>query len=335
MEQNRKITIQDIAEKAKVSKSTVSRVLTSTARVADDKRAAVLKAMDELNYRPNIFARGLASGQSLTIGVLTQNFGSPFFDAILRGILQGLNGSSYSAIFTDGRWQAEMEEEALRTLLGRQVDGVIVVGGFSPGATLARVGEQAPIIVVGRRIAELADRCIWVDNYQAAYDVTRYLLDAGHRRIAHIAGTLSHEDAVARRDGYMRALQDAGIAVNRALIVEGDFRSHSGLMAVEMLFTRGEPFSAIFAANDQMAVGARLALHRRGIRVPQDVALVGFDNQVDSAYMVPPLTTVNQPAVEMGEAAARAMLQLLKHQPVQLPVFRTELVIRESVVRLQ
>jgi LacI family transcriptional regulator len=335
MEQNRKVTIQDIAEKANVSKSTVSRVLTSATPVADDKRAAVLQAMDELNYRPNIFARGLASGQSLTIGVLTQNFGSPFYDTILRGILQGLNSSGYSAIFTDGRWQAEVEEEALQTLLGRQVDGVIIVGGYSQGPALARVAEQLPLIVVGRRLRELPDRCLWVDNFEAAYDVTRYLLDAGHRSIAHIAGPQSHQDAADRYRGYAYALRDAGVPENKELVVEGDFRSQSGLMAVEMLLTRGETFSAIFAANDQMALGARLALHRRGIRVPQDVSLVGFDNQDDGAYMIPPLTTVNQPAVEMGDTAARAMLRLLKDKSIELPVFGTELILRESVARLR
>lgn len=335
MDRNKKITIQDIADKANVSKSTVSRVLTSSSRVADDKRAAVLKAMDELNYQPNIFARGLASGQSLTIGVLTQNFGSPFYDAILRGILQGLDGSGYSAIFTDGRWQKDLEEQALQTMVGRHVDGVIVVGGHCDGATLAGVAEQVPLLVVGRRVTELDGRCIWMDNMLAAYAATRYLLDNGHRNIAHISGTPSHEDAVARRAGYLRALEEAGIPLNDALMVEGDFLSQSGLMAVEMLLTRGAVFSAIFAANDQMAAGARLALHRRGIRVPQDVSLVGFDNVAEAAYMIPPLTTVNQPATEMGETAARAMLQLLRDRPIDLPVFATELILRESVARLR
>ncbi len=335
MDQNKTITIQDIADRANVSKSTVSRVLTRATPVADDKRAAVLRAMEELDYRPNIFARGLSTGRSLTIGVLTQNFGSPFYDAILRGVLQGLDGSDYSAIFTDGRWQTDLEEEALQTLLGRQVDGLIVVGGSSQTSTLARVANEVPTIVVARRLPELADRCLWVDNAEAAYVATRYLSDAGHRNIAHIAGNLAHGDAVARRRGYLNALTDAGLRSNEKLIVEGDFRSQSGVMAVETLIARGAPFSAIFAANDQMAIGARLALYRRGIRVPEDISLVGFDNLGDAAYMIPPLTTVNQPAVEMGEAAASAMLQLLREHPIELPVFHAELVIRESVARVR
>ena len=217
---------------------------------------------------------------------------------------------------------ADVQQAAFRALTDMQVhlntdfNGKFLFSGAS-------VGNQP----IDLNLSNLA-------NFQAAYDATRYLLDNGHRRIAHIAGALAHDDAAARRDGYVCALEDAGIAVNDDWIIEGDFLSQSGLLAVEMLFTRGALFSAIFAANDQMAAGARLALHRRGIRVPQDVTLIGFDNVADAAYMIPPLTTVNQPAAEMGETAANAMLQLLKGKAIELPVFTTELVLRESVARL-
>lgn len=333
MEPNRRKTIQDIADKANVSKSTVSRVLTGSTRVAEDKRAAVLSAMAELDYQPNIFARGLAGGQSLTVGVLTQNFGSPFYDAILRGILQGFNGSDHSPIFVDGRWQPEIEREAMQTLLDRRVDGLIVVGGLAPLEILTQIAEQLPLIVVGRRIPTMESLCLFVDNQEAAYNATRYLIEAGHRQIAHIAGDPSHDDTRDRCRGYLDALEDAGIAPKEDLIVEGDFRSHSGVMAVEMLLARGQTFSAIFAANDQMAIGARLALFRRSIRVPDDVSMIGFDDHAASAYMIPPLTTVRQPAEEMGDTAARAMLHQLRNEPFEIPKFSTQLVIRESVAR--
>ena len=333
--QQKNMTIEDIARRANVSKSTVSRVLTGSSCVAEEKRTAIQEAMAELNYQPNIFAQGLAGGQSLTIGVLTQNFGSPFYDAILRGIIQGFLSSDYSPIFADGRWRPEAEEQALRNLVARRVDGLIVVGGLSEGDALAKVAEQCPLIVVGRSIPALAGRCVAVDNFTAAYDVTQHLIEAGHRHIVHIAGDPSHKDACERSDGYVQALQDAGIALNRELIVAGDFRRQSGLIGVEMLFTRGQPFSAIFAGNDQMAFGARLALFRRGIRVPDDVSLIGFDDQPDSAYMIPPLTTVSQPAVEMGEAAAQAILDLLGGKPVELAPFSTRLIIRESVAQFR
>ena len=186
---------------------------------------------------------------------------------------------------------------------------------------------------MGRQIPALAGQCLYVDNFGAAYNATRYLLEAGHRQIAHIAGSSFHEDALDRRKGYLRALEDAGIRLNEDLIVEGDFRSHSGVLAVEMLLARGQTFSAIFAANDQMAIGVRLALFRRGIRVPDDVSMIGFDDHVASAYMIPPLTTVSQPAVEMGEAAAQAILHRFKGEPFEMPALPARLVIRESVAR--
>jgi LacI family transcriptional regulator len=335
MAEKNRTTIADIADRANVSKSTVSRVLTGNSRVADDKRDAILQAMDELDYQPNIFAQGLASGRSLTIGILTQNFGSPSYDAILRGIIQGFLDSNYSPIFADGRWQPEAEVQALHSLIDRRVDGLIVVGGLSAGDVLVRIADELPLIVVGRTIPELAGRCVAVDNFGAAYNVTQHLIEAGHQQIVHITGDLSHQDASERRAGYVQALQDAGIALNQDLIVEGNFRRQSGLIAVEMLFTRGHTFSAIFAANDQMAFGARLALYRRGIRVPDDISLIGFDDQSDSAYMIPPLTTVRQPAVDMGKAAARYILDLLHGKPVDLNLMPAQLIVRESVARFR
>lgn len=335
MTKQSKTTIEDIARHANVSKSTVSRVLTGNSPVADDKRTAVMQAMEHLHYQPNIFAQGLAGGQSLSIGVLTQNFGSPVYDHILQGIIEGLNGSDYSPIFADGRWQPERERDALRTLMSRRVDGIIVVGGHSPGAALAQIAGRLPLVVVARRVAELAQQCLYVDNYRAAYDATQYLIGMGHQHIAHLSGPLNHADARARRDGYVQARIDAGLARNEGLIVEGDFQRQSGLMAVETLFAHRQTFSAVFAANDQMAIGARLALFRRGMRVPDDVSLVGFDDYSDSAYMIPPLTTISQPAHEMGAAAAAALLKLIKGELATLPVFETKLIMRESVARLR
>lgn len=335
MSEKNQVTIQDIANKANVSKSTVSRVLNNTVPVAPEKEAAVLAAVAELNYQPNIFARGLAGGKSLTIGILTQNVGSPFYDIIMRGIIIGLEESSYSPIFADGQWQRGVEEKALKTLLGRRVDGLIVVGGNLDSGVFCEIEGQVPTIVVARDIPEMNGRCLFVDNFQAAYDATRYLTDSGHRDIVHITGAPGHQDTQQRRDGYLRALADAGIKLNPELIVEGNFRRQSGVLAVETLLTRGQIFSAIFAANDQMAFGARLALFRRGIRVPDDISLVGFDDQPDSAFMTPPLTTIRQPAVELGETAARFMLHLLKEEPFVVPEFSTELIIRESVARFR
>ncbi len=328
-----KVTIDDIAERARVSKSTVSRVLSGSAVVAQPKRAAVLKVIEELDYRPNIFAQSLVSGRSFTIGVLTQNIGSPFYDAVLVGIHEGFGNSDYSPIVADGRWHLATEQTALQTLLDRRVDGLIVIGGSVPKEKLLRTGEQVPLIVVARHVPELGSRCVYLDNFEAAYKATKYLIEQGHREIAHITGALSQSDAVRRHEGYLQALSDAGIEPDPDLVVEGNFRRQSGTLAVEMLITRGRMFSAIFAANDQMAFGARLALYRRGIRVPGDVSILGMDDEPASAYMTPPLTTMRQPAIEMGEAAAQAILCLLNDGPFPNLQFSMELIVRETVAR--
>lgn len=337
MENSDKITIIDIAERANVSPSTVSRVLRGSAGVTDRKKTAVINAVNDLNYRPNIFAQSLASGQSMTIGVLTQNFGSPFYDGILQGILVGLENTNYWPIFADGRWQVDVEEHALQTLIDRQIDGLILVGGQMEEVALQRLAQQKPLIVAAREVASLPANCLFVDNFSASYKITEYLLERGHRHIAHITAPVNYgryvTDIDKRREGYEQALRDAGITPNPQLVVEGSLQQQSGVLAVEMLLTRGQHFSAIFAANDQMAFGARLALYRRGIRVPDEISLVGFDDEPSAAYMVPPLTTVSQPAIQMGRDAAKAILELIAGKNPAPSPYQADLVIRESVAR--
>ncbi|MCA9974041.1 MAG: LacI family DNA-binding transcriptional regulator [Anaerolineales bacterium] len=332
-----KVTIQDIAAHASVSISTVSRVLRGSAGVSDSKQQAVLQAVEALDYRPNAFARSLASGESMTIGVLTQNFGSPFYDAILGGVMLALEATPYTPIFADGRWHASAERRALQLFDDRRVDGIVVVGGRLAEEELQQVAGRTPLIVVGRELLQMRDRCIYVDNYQAGYRAARYLLDMGHREIAYISARMPYletvSDVLQRYRGYEQALRDAGIEPDPQLVVEGDLQRQSGLLAVEMLLLRGRTFSAICAANDQMVSGARLALFRRGIRVPDDVSLVGFDDESAAAFMIPPLTTVHQPAAEMGQAAAAAILGLLDGETPAVQVMQGELVIRESVAR--
>ncbi|MFC4640502.1 LacI family DNA-binding transcriptional regulator [Deinococcus hohokamensis] len=323
-------TLEDVAQAAGVSVSTASRVFTGTAKVRSDKHAAVMRAAEELGYRPNAIARSLASGRSLLIGVLTQDISSPFYGEVLRGIEQGLEGSSYSAIFASGHWRVEEEASALHGLMGRPVDGLIVLGGHTPDERLAAMAAKVPLIAVGRNIQGLEGQCLRIDNVQGSYDCARHLLELGHRRIAYIAGPESHRDARERLQGFQRALADWNVEANPSLIVEGDFLEPSGLLAVEALFARGAMFSAVMAANDQMAYGARLGLYRRGIRVPEDISLVGFDDLSGSAFTTPPLTTMRQPTYEMGVTAAEAILAALSGTPLPAAEFRVQLMVRES-----
>jgi LacI family transcriptional regulator len=305
-------------------------VINNTTPVHEEKREAVLKAMKELNFEPNIFARGLASGQSRTIGVMTQNIGTPFYDSIAQGILTRLTTSEYSPIFADGRWKAEAGIVAAETLLGRMVDGLIIVGSRLTEQDLAALENRVPIFLVGREVDRWERRCLFLDNVQGGYDATKHLIDLGHRRIAHIAGIKDHQDAIRREAGYRRALEEAKIDIDEDLICEGSFDGQSGVEAIENLLKRDIKFTAIFAANDMMAFGARLSLYRRGIKVPQDVSIVGFDDQAESAFFTPPLTTIQQPAHEMGAVAANAMLSMISDEDYELPKLKTQVVVRDS-----
>jgi LacI family transcriptional regulator len=332
---NKNSTLEDIARRAGVSPSTVSRVLTGSKRVAEDKRSLVLAAIEEYGYRPNLVARGLVRGRSMTIGVLMQDITSPFFARMVAGIEQGLDQAEYRPMFASTHWRAEHqahESRSLQLLLERRVDGVIVLASSIPDAELRAVAAQVPLIVVARSVPGIADQCLAIDNEEGAFRATRYLVGLGHTRIAHLAGTPDHPDAAARRAGFRRALAEAGLSAHPGLTVAGAFTEESGLSACEQLLARGEPFSAIFAANDQMAYGAMLGLFNHGYRIPADISLVGFDDQFLSAYTLPPLTTVRQPSEEMGRAAAEALLRLLNSQPPALPRFTADLVIRKSAV---
>ena len=335
MQRRVETTIQDIAEHANVSKSTVSRVLNKSATVNEVKRSAVLAAMKALGFEPNVVARSLAGGRSMTLGVLTQNIGSPFYDALSQGVIHGLAGSGYSPIFVDGQWQQSTETEQIRTLLGRRVDGLLLIGGDVPVEQLNDLRDRLPTIVVARQLADWDHQCIHVDNVQAGYEATKHLIDFGHKRIALLRGIKEHPDATHRFEGYVKALSEAGIEFDSDLVFQGDFSAQSGVVAVNSLISRGIYFTAVFAANDMVAFGARLALHRHGLRVSEDVSLVGFDDQAESAFAIPPLTTMRQPAVEMGEAAASALVKLIHGEPYELPSLPVELQRRESVARLR
>src|SRR5690606_9939775 len=216
-------TIADIAAKADVSISTVSRVLNNTAPVAEATRQAVLAAMQALDYEPNIFAKGLASGRSMTVGVLTQHIHSPLYAGLIRGILEGMDQSPYTPLFVDGYWKQEREEWLVETLLRRRVDGLIILGGTLPPERLRQIAREVPLIVVGHDVSGLDGQCLQLDDYEGAYKATQHLLELGHQRIAHITGNLYHPDARARQEGYLQALRDNSIEPIPELIAEGEY----------------------------------------------------------------------------------------------------------------
>ena len=330
----KEVTIQDIARVAGVSKSTVSRVLNGTAAVNMAKKKAVLEATKRLGFKPNIVARSLARGRSMTIGVMTQLIGSPFYDTVAQGVIAGLQGTHYSPLFVDGQWQRSDQLEAIRALVGRRVDGLVLIGGDISSEEIVEHCGELPTVFVSRHLEAESHRCVYTDNVKGGYHATKYLIDKGHQNIAIICGLEHHPDAVDRLKGYQMALKEANLPINLNLVLSGDFSAGSGADAINSLVASSEPFTAVFAANDLTAFGARLALDRHGFSVPDNVSLIGFDDQMESAYTTPPLTTVRQPAKIMGELGVKGILKLIHQEPFSSISVSGDLIERESVKQI-
>ena len=328
------VTVLDVAREAGVSPSTVSRILNGTARVTSDKRSAVEEAIRKLDFRPNLFARSLKTGTTMTIGILTQDVESPFYGRAMKGIEAGLAGTGYAPIMVSGHWNAAEESERVRLLMARRIDGLVILTGHLDDRQIAEFARHQPIVVTGRQLDAPQVRAFTLDQEAGGHLATRHLLNLGHRRIAHIAGPSDHTDATDRRAGYERALREAGIAAAPELVAQGDFMESGGLLAMNRLLDSGQTFTAVFAANDQTAFGARMALYRRGVRVPDDVSILGVDDLPATAYATPPMTTVRQPIYEIGLAAAHALLTMLGHPMPAVEVPPLELVVRETTRRV-
>ena len=324
------VTLDQVARLAGVSPSTVSRILNGTAVVSDDKRLAVDDAVRKLGFVPNPVARGLAGGRTLSIGVITQAIDSPFYGGTLRGIEDALHKVGYSPLFVSGHWDPAIEARCIDTLRSRRVDGIIVLTGRLSDLALRALAKNLPVVVTGRKLQGANLVALDFDNCAGARLATRYLIELGHRRIAFIAGDPVHPDAQQRHKGYIEALIEAGLSYDPALVLQGHFHEEDGRAAVDALVAARTPFTALFATNDQMAMGALLGLTRHGLRVPQDVSLVGFDDLPASTYSVPPLTTVRQPAYAIGECAAAAMLGLLRGSVPDDTMPPPTLIVRES-----
>lgn len=326
-----RVTLEDVARMAGVSTATVSRHLSGTHRVADDKARAIAHSIQRLNYHPNLVARGLAKGRTMTVGVLTQEISSSFFNEAMRGVEDGLLGHHYDAIFVSGHWEPADEAQRLASLIGRRVDGVILILAGLDDKVLAHHAARLPVVLMGRRSSAARVHSLAFDHYQGACQAMQHLVDQGHRRIAFIGGPPGREDAEDRLRAYRDVLQRAGVAFDERLTAPGHYVESGGVSAMNLLLDRGLPFSAVFAANDDSAYGAMLALHRRGLRVPDDISLVGYDDLPHSAFSLPPLSSVRQPLRELGRDAANAVVALIEgRKPPRSAPARLELVVRES-----
>ncbi|MCL4395218.1 MAG: LacI family transcriptional regulator [Chloroflexi bacterium] len=327
--------IEEIAKRAGVSRSTVSRAINNAPEISTETRAKVLAVVEELNYQPSAAARGLAAGRTRVIGLVipmtvTAFFADPFFPLLIQGVSSASNARDHSVML----WIAEPEFErrTVRQVLNNGlIDGVVMASQVTDDPVIeALLNSGLPLVLIGRHPTEQNVTYVYVDNEQSARQAVEHLLRLGRRRIATIAGPGNMIAGVHRLNGYLAALRDAGIDPDPDLIVKSDFSELGGYVATQRLVAHD--LDAIFAASDSIAVGAIRALRESGRRVPQDVAIVGFDDMPFAARAEPPLTTVRQPVQQTGRVAAETLINLIEH-PDLAPcrvILPTELVIRES-----
>lgn len=326
-------TIYEVSALAGVSLATVSRVMNDSGRVSDKTREKVLSAMRELDYRPNTVAQSLASHRSDCVGVLVSEVYGPIFGSMLSGIEDELSRQGKFAIFATGHSDADKEREAIRFLISRNCDALILhVEALSDDYLLEQKDGELPFVILNRIVPGLESNCIALDNERGGYEATKMLLDMGHRKIAYIAGPLAWGDAMARLAGHKRALKEAGQRFEERLLVEGNYQEITGSNAMTQLLQLGIPFTAVVCGNDEMAAGAMDMIRSRGMTIPDDMSIVGFDNAPLSRYVYPKLSTVNYPVSEMGRMAAHWVLQnVYDDNGVEIQhVFKPRLVERAS-----
>ncbi len=326
-------TIKEVAQLAGVSISTVSHVINDTRFVSSDRRERVEQAMRDVGYMPNGVARTLRSGKSHTIGLMLPDSSNPYFAEIARGIQNAAFNMGYGVLVCNT--DDELEKEALygTLLIEKQVDGVILIAAGASGAHIRALQKRGiPISVVDRDSPEADVDSVQIDNRAGGRMAAQHLLDLGHRRIGCIAGRLEVYPSYDRVDGYWDALQTAGMPAEGALVVNSTFRAEGGYEAMCHLMALPQPPTAVFVCNDMMAVGATGALAHLGLRCPNDVSIVGFDDIQLVQYSNPPLTTVAQPKLEMGRQAAQLLTERMQNPelPIRHVLLDACLTIRQS-----
>ncbi len=327
------VTIEEVAAAAGVSRSTVSRVVNGSTAVSPAALAAVRRAIDELNYVPNRAARSLASRATMAVALVvpedtTRFFGDPFFAAIVSGINKRVSKSDYVLnliIASD-----DPDDKATEYLRSGAVDGAIIVSHHTSDAFIDRIAAAMPVVYGGRPVRERErDYYVDVDNVEGGRLATQHLIDQGRTRLATITGPRTMPGGIDRLTGFLEAVDAAGLTP--VAVEDGDFTAEAGAAAVRRILDAGAEFDGLFAASDLMARGILVELARAGLRVPEDVAIVGYDDSPVATSVSPMLTTVRQPSLQQGEVMADVLLTLLGGGfPPHETLLDTQLVVRES-----
>jgi LacI family transcriptional regulator len=330
------LTLEDIAKKAGVSRSTVSRVVNDHPYVSPEVRKRVLDVIKNTGYHPNAAARTLASQRSWTIGLILPRtvssfFSDPYFPRLTQGIAQACNQYNYTlGLFLV---VTKDDEEKIFPRVSRRglLDGIIIQSGQIGDHLIDRlVNSSIPLVIAGRPFQSTDVSYIDVDNVNAAYNAVSHLIRQGRKHIATITGTSNSTVSIDRKEGYLRALIDRGINVDESLIVGGDFTEVSGYEGMQQILP-ARP-DAVFAASDTMAMGAIRAIREAGLKIPDDIALVGFDDLPLASQSDPSLTTVRQPIIQFGFQAVEILIDVIENglKPARRIIMETDLIIRKS-----
>jgi len=326
-------TIYTVAEEAGVSIATVSRVLNGNARVSEETRARVSRAMATLNYQPNASARGLAANTTGTLALVFPALSGPFFSTLIQGAETEACESGYHLLIYGTSGDTLGTENQTLGLLASKVDGMILATESVSHCYLQELRDQAvPIVMLGGAPSDIVVDSISPDNVEGAANMVAHLIGHGYRRIAMIRGPETQSHASDREIGYQKALRDHGLLFHPELVIAGAFDERSGYVAMLRLLQQVPIPEAVFAANDQMAIGAMAAIRENGLRVPEDIALAGFDDIETARYVQPPLTTVHQDIYGQGQLAVRMLVARVNEADAAIEnrEIPTKLVIRQS-----
>ncbi|WP_105614869.1 LacI family DNA-binding transcriptional regulator [Vallitalea okinawensis] len=324
-------TIKDIAKKAGFAISTVSYALHNDPRVSEETKQKVLKVAEELNYRPNAYARNLKKQKTETIGLFLNELAGPFYNQVIKGVEEVVYSHGYDLVACS-TYGGE-KSTARRYLEENRVDSAIILSGasISDELILQVASKDFPIVLLDRELKGQHVYSVLIDNLTGAFEAMTHLIKLGYKKIGCLTGPSNSYDNEKRILGYQKALQENDLIDNPRWVIQGNFTEQGGYQAMKMMLASGELPEAIFSANDEMAIGALQALHEAEIKVPENIAIVGFDDIQLASYVNPSLTTVRHPKYELGSLAAQIVFQALQQDYfAETIVLPTKLIVRES-----
>ncbi len=331
-------TIKDVAKMAGVSTTTVSHVINSTRHVAEDTKNDVLQAIQTLNYSPSAVARSLKVNTTHSVGMIVTTSEAPYFAEIIQAVEDHCYRQGYSLFLCNTQNNPEKLKNHLDMLAKKRVDGILVMcSEYTPDSLdLLKNFSELPMVVMDWGPNNPNTDLIQDNSFDGGYLATQHLIDNGHKKIGIIAGELTKTTAKTRYEGFVKALLDAGLVVNPDWIMEGSFEPEDGYECMNKILRQNELPTAVFCCNDVMALGAISAITEKGLRVPDDISIIGYDNIHSSRFYAPPLTTVHQSKSRLGERALKLLFERIHEKSAVREVIEMhpELVIRQSVKRL-